>query len=157
MIKTSYFDQCELTDQVIQAFTTLSDPVERAKYDANLKLRQDSDGATLSSAAQAPAQPCPKARKPGPSSPAKPPKKVPTKRSPAAASPAPEAKEASEAKAIWQRWLDAPEEEWEEPDVIESLRNWKIELQSFQVRTIAKEKAKPEKVEVHPRCASQKR
>ena len=105
--------------QVIQAFTALSDPVERAKYDANLKLRRDSDGTTLppaaQPAAQAPAERCPRARKPaGPSSPAKPPKKVPTKRSPeASASPAPEAP-ASEAKAIWQRWLDAPEEEWEE-------------------------------------------
>jgi len=93
--------------KVIQAFTALSDPVERAKYDANLKLRQDSDGTTLP-----PAERCPKARKP--SSPAKPQKKVPTKRSPEAfASPAPEAP-ASEAKAIWQRWLDAPEEEWED-------------------------------------------
>ena len=105
--------------KVIQAFTALSDPVERAKYDANLKLRRDSDGTTLppaaQPAAQAPAERCPKARKPaGPSSPPKPPKKVPTKRSPEAyASPAPEAP-ASEAKAIWQRWLDAPEEEWEE-------------------------------------------
>lgn len=38
--------------KVIQAFTALSDPVERAKYDANLKLRRDSDGTTLPPAAQ---------------------------------------------------------------------------------------------------------
>ena len=78
--------------KVIAAFTVLSNPLERQKYDAQLLLRKDLDGV----------EQAPKAFKP-------------SKAFSRPLRPKPQAPEASPESALqWQRLLKAKEAEWEE-------------------------------------------